>query len=211
MSNINSTDNVGGQLPLNVNQPIYPTNGMAPTYWGSHYDWEARERIVNDIANGLINVDDMAGMLDIGRSYIGDWGRKFRPDFFGSPRRRLAVIKGKLKKKNGSNYGPEEKANIAKLVTSGRYSIEQVSRQYSVCASTIKRWTEPGHRFHKNKRPKDFVPPVVAKPSTAVIAPSKSDTDRLLAIPDHVRLVINLLLNESPAKAQAVARALLVR
>ena len=211
MSNINSTDSVGGRLPLNVNEPIYPTNNERPTRHGTHYDWEVRERIVNDIANGHLGVADMSRMLDLGQSHILDWGRKFRPDFFGPPRKRLKRSKDSFNKRNGSNYGPEQKQEIAKLVTSGRYSLDQVSRQYSVCPSIILRWTKPGRRFYTNKKPQTTVTPVISKPAPAIAASARSDTDRLLASPEHVRLVLNLLLNDSPAKAQAVAKALLVR
>ena len=211
MSNINSTDSVGGRTSHGHAAPIYPTNGEHPTQWGTHYDWDARERIVNDIANGVLGLDDMANMLDLGRSHIADWGRKFRPDFFGAPRRRIKSTTKGYNRRNGKEYSKDEKASIAQLITSGRYSVEQVSKQYQICPSILRRWTTPGRRFHNNRKPAPIVPPVASKPAPTIVSSSKTDADRLLANPEHVRLVINLLLNESPAKAQAVAKALLVR
>lgn len=210
MSNINNTDNVGGRTPHVNTAPIYPINGESPTYWGNHYDWDVRQRIVNDIANGVLGLEDMASMLDLGRSYIMDWGRKYRPDFFGLPRKRLNKS-SKVSSRNGSIYNAEEKANIAKLITSGRYSLDKVSKMYQLSPSVLERWIVPGRRFLKNRTQKPRIVTVQHKPAPAVASPAKSEVDQLLSSPEHARLVINLLLNDSPAKAHAVAKALLVR
>lgn len=211
MSNINNTDNVGGRTSHGDAGPIYPTNRKTPTEWGTHYDWDARERIVNDIANGVLGLEEMASMLDLGRSHIADWGRKFRPDFFGAPRRRIKRTNKGHNRGNGKEYSKDEKASIAQLITSGRYSVDQVAKQYQIWPTILRRWTTPGRSFRDNRKPAPIVPPVASKPAPTIVSTSKTDADGLLANPEHARLVINLLLNESPAKAQAVARALLVR
>ena len=209
MSNINNTDSVGGRTTHNHNAQIYPTNGERHTSWGTQYDWSVRERIANDIANGVLGLDDMAKMLDLQRSHICDWGRKYRPEFFGPPRKRLSNNVVSYHARNGKEYTKDEKIAIAELITSGRHTVQQVSKQYNVCPSVLRKWTRPGRRFYNNRTPSPIARPVVSKPAPTVVVASKSNTDRLLASPEHVRLVIGILLNDSPAKALSVAKALI--
>jgi len=182
----------------NSNSPVYPVNGKSPTSWGSQYDPSVRARIVNDIANGLLTIDEMSEMINVGKSYIRDWGRSYRSDAFGKPRSRPA------KKNNYHNYGQgltvEEKMEIARSVISGEISIKAASIKYKVFPSKIEYWVNskrynPGAtRMHvANHQP----------------AAKTFPADRLANSPKHSRIVLDLLLNGSTEQALVVARAFL--
>lgn len=198
MNNINTQDIVDGVLLLNTNgqakEITYPTNGRKPTKWGQQYDRATRCRIVHDINAGKITAEQISATLDIWKSSVEEWtGCKYT---------KLRKQKGLLK--NGSQYDALAKSNIAKLVTSGQHSLEYVAKAYSVYTSTLARWCRSNHRFYTGKKTvKQFAKPVVTA--------QQSSTDRLLSNQDHAKIVLNLLLNESPLKAQAVAKALLAQ
>lgn len=187
---------------------IYATNGRPEGRHGPQFDREVRKQIVNDIADGLMSVAEMSQKINVSEGHILDWGRSYRPDFFGAPRKSRNK---RREDRSGSRFYPQEKAAIAEHVKSGRMTLEQASKQYRVCPSIIKEWTRPGRRFNRSSRMKNAAPFVSKSVHTAHSAPSKTNTDRLLANPEHTRLVIGLLLNDSPTKAQAVAKALLAR
>jgi transposase-like protein len=195
MSAINATSEPNNGL-------IYPVNGVTPTKWGRQYDRNTRARIVNDIASGLITVSEMSEMIGVNKSFILDWGRAYRRDYFGPPRHKkknpmLPAIERGLSNK-GQHLSIAERKEIVSQIISGSMTIPEAYAKHKVYPSSIKAWCQ------SEKYRKTDVSAPAPEPITKTFP-----ADRLANSPKHSRIVLDLLLNGSTEQALVVARAFL--
>ena len=207
MSNINNTDSNGSITPSCNTNKVYPENGRPPTSWGSQFSNQTKAMIVDDIYKGVATLEEMSEMLSVSKSHIKDWQRSYRPDVYGPPRRGRGRGYSKPKLRfstdhlgtNGARYDHAKRVEIVSAIKSGAISIDNASVKYQVYRSILLRWCECA----KYGKP--------SIPAKAIIQTPKSvsETDRIIAVAEYNRIVLDLLLSGSPDKALTVARAFL--